>query len=349
MSRQKETSGKKKVTTPVVKTKKVVNPLASKKEQARFGVSGPVNSVEMNRIKDAQKLRKDTEAAGDTYYSQYDASTGNTEQQGYDAGKNDFTTTGTGIGTGSSRNPLNDYTRQLQALLKGGSYADPYNSLMDQLSGLYGTAQTDLTTNKDTALTNLKSMYDTQGGNLSRINTEAGTAINTSMDNLSTFLKNQANPYADLQAQNVDSSGQLSSFLQGQGTSDQATQDYAQVLNAQNAGSAGAFNNLAGVLRSISGANQTGALADVETQRAASGRQLVNNNAMYQSQLAQGLLADQGKINTGYNQNQFDLSKGLLSDKSSAQQGATGQQNNLIQMLMTAISKGGVPKKGKLF
>jgi hypothetical protein len=337
----KETSAKKK---PVVKAK----PALTKEDTKRFGVSGPVNSVEMNRIKDAQKNRADKLAKGEKYYSTYDTSIGNTEQQGYDAGKNDFTTTGVGTG-GSTRNPLNDYTQQLQALLKGGSYADPYNSLMDQLSVLYGTAQTDLTTNKDTALTNLKSMYDTQGTNLSRINTQAGTAINTSMNNLSTFLKNQANPYADLQAQNVDSSGQLSSFLQGQGTSDQATQDYAQVLNAQNAGSAGAFNNLAGVLRSISGANQTGALADVETQRAASGRQLVNNNAMYQSQLAQGLLADQGKINTGYNQNQFDLSKGLLSDKSSAQQGATGQQNNLIQMLMTAISKGGVPKKGKLF
>jgi hypothetical protein len=346
MAKKKDTGTKPKVVVKA-KPKAVVKP--EKDDNARYGVnvSKPVSSVDASRINDARKLRQEKNSKGEPYFSPYDTFMGNTEQQGYDAGENDFTTTGTG--TGSGRNPLNDYTRQLQALLKGGSYADPYNSLMDQLSGLYGTAQTDLTTNKDTALTNLKSMYDTQGGNLSRINTEAGTAINTSMDNLSTFLKNQANPYADLQAQNVDSSGQLSSFLQGQGTSDQATQDYAQVLNAQNAGSDGAFNNLAGVLRSISGANQTGALADVETQRAASGRQLVNNNAMYQSQLAQGLLADQGKINTGYNQNQFDLSKGLLSDKSSAQQGATGQQNNLIQMLMTAISNGGVPKKGKLF
>ena len=245
--------------------------------------------------------------------------------------------------------PLDDYTRQLQALLKGGSYADPYNDLMGKLSGLYGTAQSDLTTNKDTSLADLKTMYDTQGTTLAGMNTTAGTDITNSMNSLETMLKAQANPYANLQAQNVDSSGQLSSFLQGQGVSDQATQDYAQVLNAQNAGSAGAFNNLANVMRSMAGANQQGALGDVATQRTNFTTQLANNNALYKSQLAQGLFADQGKINTGYNQNKFDLSKGLLADQSTAQQGATSQQGDLIKSLLEAIAKGGKPKKGKLF
>jgi hypothetical protein len=263
-------------------------------------------------------------------------------------------------GSGSGRNPLNDYTQQLQSLIKGGDYGKPYDQLQSQLEGIYGTAQSDLTTNRDTDITgintlygdaqkrlttnrdseitglgtlyggaqtaldarnktglaNLQTGYDTARTSLGNLNTQAGKTINASMDSLQAMLQGQANPYADLQAQAVNPTAQLSSFLQGQNVGDQQTQDYAQVLNAQNAGSAGAFNNLAGVLRSIAGADKQGALSDVAVQRDASTRQLASNNQAYGNQLTQGLLADQLKMGQTYDANTFDLSKGLLSDTS---------------------------------
>jgi len=250
---------------------------------------------------------------------------------------------------GGGRNPLNDYTQQLQSLLRGGSYADPYNGLLEKIKGLYGTAQTDLTTNQNAAVSSLEGLYGDQTSSLAGINTQAGNTINSSMDSLKTMLEGQANPYANLQAESVTPTAQLSSFLQGQNVGNQQTQDYAQVLNAHNAGSAGAFNNLASVMRSIAGANQQGAISDVAVQRDASTRQLANQNAAAGTQLKQGLLADKLKLNQGYQQNQFDLSKGLLGAEQSVQQNSQSQQSDLIQQLMAAIAKGGVPKKGRLF
>ena len=296
-------------------------------------------------------------------------------------------------GSGSGRNVLNDYTKQLQSLLTGGTYGKPYEDLQSQLEGMYGNAQTGLTTNRDAqlsglqslyggaqagldtrntqGLTNLQSGYDTARTSLAGLNTQAGNTINTSMDSLQKMLQGQTNPYADLKAEAVSPTAQLSSFLQAQNVGDQQTQDYAQVLNAQNAGSAGAFNNLAGVLRSIAGADQQGALADVAVQRDASTRQLASNNQAYGNQLTQGLLADKLKMGQTYDANTFDVSKGLLSDTSNVNQNysqnqqtynqgllsgtqniaqdKTGQQNALIQQMLAAIAKGGVPKKGKLF
>jgi len=296
-------------------------------------------------------------------------------------------------GSSSGRNVLNDYTQQLQSLLTGGTYGKSYDDLQSQLEGIYGNAQSDLTNNRNTdiaglgalyggaqtaldarnktGLANLQTGYDTARTSLGDLNTQAGKTINASMDSLQTMLQGQANPYADLQAQAVNPTAQLSSFLQGQNVGDQQTQDYAQVLNAQNAGSAGAFNNLAGVLRSIAGADKQGALNDVAVQRDASTRQLASNNQAYGNQLTQGLLADQLKMGQTYDANTFDLSKGQLSDTSNINQAygqnrntynqglmnatqgiasdKTGQQNALITQLLASIAKGGVPKKGKLF
>jgi hypothetical protein len=288
-------------TQPVVAVKSK-GPLSDPAEQKRFGISGPVSSNEMNRIKDAQKLRKDTLAKNGTYYSAYDSSLGNTEQAGYNANKTDLTTNGTGSG---GRNPLNDYTRQLQALLTGGGYAAPYDELMNKFQGL----------------------FDQQKSALSGINTQAGNTINSSMDSLQTMLQGQTNPYADLKAEAVTPTAQLSSFLQAQNVGDQQTQDYAQVLNAQNAGSAGAFNNLASVLRSMASAGQQGAITDVGVQRDASMRQLANSNA------AAGI----------------NLQQSSMNDQRDIEKLKTTQQNSLMQQLMAAIAKGGVPKKGKLF
>lgn len=329
----------------------------STEDKKRFGVTGSVSGNEMGRIKDAQKTRADKLAKGEKYYSAYDTSLGNTEQSGYDDSKKDNTVKS----PGSGRNVLNDYTRQLQSLLTGGTYGKSYDDLQSQLEGIYGTAQSDLITNRDTDITgvntlygdaqkglttnrdaeitglgtlygdaqgsldkrnieglkNLQTGYDTARTSLGDLNTQAGNTINASMDSLQSMLQAQTNPYADLQAQAVNPTAQLSSFLQGQNVGDQQTQDYAQVLNAQNAGSAGAFNNLAGILRSIAGANQQGNIADVAVQRDASTRQLASNNQAYGNQLTQGLLADKLRMGQTYDANTFDLSKGLLSDTSS--------------------------------
>lgn len=386
MAKQKDTGAKPKV---VVKAKPKSS--LSADDQKRFGVSGPVSGSEMKRIKDAQKTRAEKLAKGEKYYSAYDTSLGNTEQSGYNDSKKDNTVKSPGGGSG--RNPLNDYTQQLQKLITGGTYGKPYDDLQSELETLYGTAQTDLTTDRTTQLDDLKTLYgdvgtrlktrNTQGladletnygaarGALSGLNTQAGKTINASMDSLQAMLQAQANPYAGLQAETVTPTAQLSSFLQGQNVGDQQTQDYAQVLNAQNAGSANAFNNLAGVMRSIAGANQQGALSDVAVQRDASTRQLAGSNLAYGNQLAQGLLADKLKMGQTYDQNVFDLSKGLLGEQSSVNQDysknktsynqgllkdtagissdRTGQQNALIKQMLAAIAKGGVPKKGKLF
>ena len=352
MAKPKDTGAKPKV---VVKAKPKGSLSADDKK--RFGVSGSVSGSEMGRIKDAQKTRADKLAKGEKYYSAYDTSLGNTEQSGYDAAKNDLTPPPAG---GGGPNGLDRYTQQLQALLAGGTYGKPYDDLQSQLEGIYGGAQSDLITNRDTDITgvntlygdarkglttnrdteitglgtlygdaqagmdkrnveglkNLQTGYDTARISLGDLNTQAGKTINTSFDTLQSMLQGQANPYADLQAQTVTPTAQLQSFLQAQNVGDQQTQDYAQVLNAQNAGSAGAFNNLASVMRSIAGANQQGALSDVAVQRDASTRQLASNNQAYGNQLTQGLLADKLRMGQTYDANTFDLSKGLLGDTS---------------------------------
>ena len=208
-------------------------------------------------------------------------------------------------GGGGGRNPLNDYTQQLQKLLTSGSYANPYDDLMKKFQGL----------------------FNQQKSSLVGINEDADITINDSMDSLETMLKGQANPYADLKAENVTPTAQLSSFLQGQNVSDQQTQDYAQVLNAQNAGSAGAFNNLANFMRGIADSNQQGAITDVGVQRDASNRQLANN----------------------FMAAEMNIDKSSMNDQRDIEKLKTTQQGDLIKQLMAAIAKGGVPKKGRLF
>ena len=360
---------------------------ANKTVNKNKGVSAPRSSVDVGPISRVTNKPKE-----DKFYAA-SANKAELDRLRREAAAAAAAAAAAGSGGGSGRNPLNDYTKQLQSLLTGGSYGKPYNHLQSQLEGIYGTAQTDLTNNYNTdisgantlygnaqtaldarnktGLANLQTGYDTATASLGALNTQAGKTINSSMDSLQNMLKAQANPYANLQAEAVTPTAQLSSFLQAQNVGDQQTQDYAQVLNAQNAGSAGAFNNLAGVLRSIAGADQQGALADVAVQRDASTRQLASNNQAYGNQLTQGLLADKLKMGQTYDANTFDLSKGLLSDTSNLNQAygqnrqtynqgllsgtqniaqdKTGQQNALITQLLAAIAKGGVPKKGKLF
>lgn len=188
----------------------------------------------------------------------------------------------TGAG-GGGLSALDRYTRQLQAMLTGGTYRKPFETLQAQLQGMY---------------------------------TNAGTQVNTAMDDLNTFLKGQTNPYAGLQAQATQVTPALSELLQSQGVSTNPLQQLAAVTQAQNTGQTTAFNNLMSTLSNIQSAGQAGQITDVAQQRADLQNQLTNSNLGYGAQIAE---------------------KG------------TDRQKELMTMLLTALSKGGNPKKGRLF
>jgi hypothetical protein len=158
--------------------------------------------------------------------------------------------------------------------------------------------------------------YDQLQTQLQGLYGQAGGQINTAMDNLDTFLKGQTNPYTDVKAQETQVTPTLNELLQSQGVSTNPLRQLAAVTQAQNAGQATAFNNLIGSLSGIYGANQAGQLGDVAQQRTDLQNQLSSSNLGYGAQLQQ---------------------KGM------------DQQQNLMTMLLTALSKGGKPKKGRLF
>jgi hypothetical protein len=97
--------------------------------------------------------------------------------------------------------------------------------------------------------------------------------INTSMNNLSTMLQGQKNPYADFKAQYTPTSPDMSQLLQSQGVSQDPLQQFATAINTQNRGQADAFQNQANTMRDIYGANQASTLSNVEAQRS----QLLNS------------------------------------------------------------------------
>lgn len=183
---------------------------------------------------------------------------------------------------GGGLSALDRYTQAIQGMLTGGGYRKPQDDLLSKLSGLFPTA-------------------------------EAG--IGSSMDALKASLQKQANPYANFQAAQAQASPQLQSFLAAQGVSDQPVQDFAATLNAQNAGQATAFKNLADMLSTIYSSNQTGAVSDVEFQRANLLNQLQQSRLGYGAQL-----------------------------ESQAQ----ASQQNYMKMLLQALAKGGKTKKGRL-
>lgn len=175
------------------------------------------------------------------------------------------------------------YARQLQRLLRSGEYRQPYDELTNQLNTMGQQAE--------------------------------GT-IGSSMDQLKTFLQGQANPYANFQAQQTQVSPALAGLLQSQGVSTDPLQQFAGAVNAQNAGQATAFQNLANTLGTLYGAQQQGMVQDVEANRA---------NAL--AALGASRMGMGAQIN----------------------QQALGQRNQLMEMLLSAISQGGRPKAGRLF
>lgn len=200
-------------------------------------------------------------------------------------------TSGGGSGAAAAdpkQEALNRYTRTLQDMLTKGSYTTQYDNLLTSLNRLYGGD-------------------DGTGG--------AKGQINTSMDNLKTFLGAQANPYAGFQAQAASTSPALTEFLQSQGAGTSPLGQYASVVNAQNAGAGTAFQNLANTLGSIYGANQSGQLSDVEQQRTNLANQLEQSRLGYATQV---------------NQKSAD------------------KKDELLKLLLSSIAKGGVPNAGEL-
>lgn len=274
--------GERSTTTPKVKKAKSGSTLSTE-DQKRFGVSKPVNSFELNRIRSAQQNRADIQGAGGTYNSPYDTSIGGAETAGYTDTKTQLNTPAGGTGGGPSA--LDRYTQAIQGMLTGGSYRQPQDDLLARLQTMYGQAQ---------------------------------PKINTAMDNLTGFLQEQTNPYAGLEAQRTEVSpdSMLSELLQSQGVSQTPLQQLAAVTQAQNTGQSDAFQNLIGSMQNMWTGNQAGQLADVNTQRADLQTQLENSR----------------------------LGAGAQLNKEAA-----GQQQDLMKMLLTAISKGGKPGKGSLF
>ena len=275
--------GERSTTTPKAKKAKSGSTLSTE-DQKRFGVSKPVNSFELNRIRSAQQHRADKQAAGETYNSPYDTSIGGAETAGYNDTTQTLNTPAVGSG-GGGLSPLDRYTQAIQGMLTGGSYRQPQDDLLARLQTMYGQAQ---------------------------------PKINTAMDNLTGFLQEQTNPYAGLEAQRTEVSpdSMLSELLQSQGVNQTPLQQLAAVTQAQNTGQSDAFQNLIGSMQNMWQGNQAGQLADVNAQRADLQTQLENSR----------------------------LGAGAQLNKEAA-----SQQQDLMKMLLSAISKGGKPGKGSLF
>ena len=144
---------------------------------------------------------------------------------------------------------------------------------------------------------------------------QAQPQVNNAMDNLSGFLQGQANPYAGLQAQTTQATPALSELLQSQGVNQTPLQQMAAVTQAQNTGQSTAYQNLIGSMGNMWKGNQAGQIQDVASQK-----------ADLQTQLQNSLLGAGTQLNTK----------------------AAGQQQDLMSMLLTALSKGGKAKKGAL-
>lgn len=143
----------------------------------------------------------------------------------------------------------------------------------------------------------------------------AGGQIGSSMDQLKSFLQGQTNPYAGFQTQEVQATPALAGLLESQGVSKSPLEQLAAVTQAQNTGQSTAFQNLINSMRDIQGAQTSGAIGDVERQRTDLANQLEQSRLGYGAQLAQ---------------------KGI------------DQQTKLLELLMSAVAKGGRLKKGRI-
>jgi len=152
---------------------------------------------------------------------------------------------------------------------------------------------------------------------ISQLNTMGGQAqstIDSSMNSLETLLKGQANPFANFQAAQTQVNPELTTLLQSQGVESTPLQQYATAVNAQQAAQSDAFTNMMSGLSGIYDTQQAGRIADVGINRANLQSGLAN------SQMGMGAAVGQQ---------------------------ALGQRNDLMQLLLDALSKGG-RTKGKV-
>jgi hypothetical protein len=171
-------------------------------------------------------------------------------------------------GTGAKKagpSALDRFTRQLQAMLTGGSYGKPYDNLQESLANL---------------------------------NQKASGTINSSMDALKAALQGQANPYANFKAQSTQVTPELSQLLASQGVPTTPLQQMAAATQAQNTGQATAFQNLVGSLGTIYGANQAGQISDVDAQRANLQNMLTQQTQGMGAQLAEKKQGRQSELLT---------------------------------------------------
>lgn len=112
---------------------------------------------------------------------------------------------------------------------------------------------------------------------LQQLSAMSQKGINSNMDSLTSTLQAQTNPFADFQAQQTQTTPGLEQLLQSQGVSTDPLQQYATAINAQNAGQATAFQNIANTLSGLNTANQQGMISDVGQQRSDLLNQLQGN------------------------------------------------------------------------
>jgi len=200
-----------------------------------------------------------------------------TETSGVDAFNRDNPVNPVKVKGKSRKSPIDVYTQMLQKLL-GGEYRKPYDDLTKQLNTLGGQAQ---------------------------------STINTSMDNLQSFLEAQTNPFANFQAAQTQVNPALDALLQSQGIESTPLQQYATAVNAQQGAQTNAFQNMVGTLSGMQDAMKSSRVGDVALNRA---------------NLQSNLASNQAGLGAGINQQ------------------ALGQRNDLMAMLLQAIGQGGQTK-----
>jgi hypothetical protein len=178
---------------------------------------------------------------------------------------------------------LNQYTRQIQRMLRSGSYMEPYNDLTTTLGEQYDAAR---------------------------------PQIQGAYNSLISQIQQQQNPYANITGQATAVTPQLQQLLEGQGVSTQPLQEFASTLQAQNQGQADAFTNLARAMSTIQQSGQQSAMNAAQAQQANLLSALENARLGYGAQIA-----------------------------SQGQQ----RQQQLLETLLSAISQGGTPRRGRLF
>lgn len=143
-----------------------------------------------------------------------------------------------------------------------------------------------------------KSMLDA----LKKLSEMSQGTINQSMNTLTERLQAQANPFANMQIANTQTTPDFANLLKSQGVPTDPLQQFAAAINTQNTGQADAFKNLAGTLSGFNQENQQGMISDVAQQRAdllnalqgnifGTGSKLIGNKNVDRNAITQMLLA----------------------------------------------------------